>query len=337
MRTIDIHTHLLNPQVHFDRLFDRISVRFFARNLGADPVQLMTRPFAAYVDSMARAVAESRFVEKACLFGVDARLDEQGREIDRDKTVCAMTEDVLAVAARYPDQFIPFFSINPRRPDALELIDRYTESGCVGAKFLQNYWGVDLNDERFIPYYEKLKERRIPLIIHIGSEYSIHSFARFERIEMLNLPLATGVTVIAAHMGLGRISHKLRVWKNLSKNPGCFDADYFRLLEMLQTHPNLYGDVSAILSPMRARALRHLSGQQAVHHKILFGTDYPVPFLIRFNSYDLQTPTKKNLCAIRNPFDRYTAALLNYFPEESPIYRNYQKVLLQPQPVASHG
>ena len=60
MRTIDIHTHLLNPQVHFDRLFDRISVRFFARNLGADPVQLMTRPFAAHVDSMARAVRESK-------------------------------------------------------------------------------------------------------------------------------------------------------------------------------------------------------------------------------------------------------------------------------------
>lgn len=333
MNTIDIHTHLLNPQVRFDRLFDKISVRFFARNLGADPVQLMARPFEAYVESMARAVAESRFVDKACLFGVDARLDEQGREIDRDKTVCAMTEDVLAVASKYPEQFIPFFSINPRRADALELIDKYIENGCVGAKFLQNYWGVDLNEERFIPYYEKLKEKRIPLIIHIGSEYSIHSFARFERIEMLDLPLATGVTVIAAHMGLGRINHKVRVWKNLSKNPGNFDADYFRLLEMLETHENLYGDISAMLSPMRARALRHLAEQKAIHHKILFGTDYPVPYLIRFNSYDLQTSTKKNLCTIKNPFDRYTAALLNYFPEESPIYRNYMKVLLKTDPV----
>jgi len=232
MKTIDTHTHLLNPNVRFDRLFDKISVRFFAKNLGTDPVQLMARPYDTYVDSMARAIRESRHVEKVCLFGVDARLDEQGREISRDKTVCAMTEDVLAVTGKYPDQFIPFFSINPRRPDALELIDQHIENDCRGAKFLQNYWGVDLNNEQFIPYYEKLKENNIPLIIHIGSEYSIDSFARYERIEMLDLPLATGVTVVAAHMGLGRINHKLCVWKNLSKNPGNFDADYFRLLDM---------------------------------------------------------------------------------------------------------
>jgi len=327
MKTIDIHTHLLNPGVRFDRLFDRISVRFFARNLGADPVQLMVRPYDTYVESMARAIAESRYVSKSCLFGVDARLDERGREIDRDKTVCAMSEDVLTVATRYPEQFIPFFSVNPRRPNALELIDKNIEKGCVGAKFLQNYWGVDLNDERFIPYYEKLKEKSIPLIIHIGSEYSIHSFARFERIEMLDLPLAVGVTVIAAHMGLGRINHKLRVWKNLSKNPADFDADYFRLLEMLKTHDNLYGDISAMLSPMRARALRHLSTQRDIHAKILFGTDYPVPFLTRFNTYDLPASTKKSICGIKNPFDRYTAAIRNYFPEGSPIYDNYAKVL----------
>ena len=281
MKTIDIHTHLLNPEVCFERLFDKITVRFFARNLGADPAQLMANPYETYVESMARAIRESRHAEKVCLFGVDARFDERGREIDRDKTVCGMSADVLAVATRHPDQFIPFFSINPRRPGALELIDEQIEKGCKGAKFLQNYWGVDLNDERFIPYYEKLKARNIPLIIHIGSEYSIESFARYERIDMLDLPLATGVTVIAAHMGLGRINDKIRFWRNLSKDPRYFDEDYYRLLEMLAQHENLYADISAILAPLRARALRHLSQQHQVHEKILFGTDYPVPFPIR--------------------------------------------------------
>jgi predicted TIM-barrel fold metal-dependent hydrolase len=329
MKTIDIHTHLLNPGVRFDRLFDRITVRFFAKNLGADPAALMAKPYDTYVDSMARAIRESRHVEKSCLFGVDARLDERGREIDRDKTVCAMTEDVLAVAERYPDQFIPFFSINPRRPDALELIEEQIDKGCRGAKFLQNYWGMDLNDERFTPYYEKLKEKKVPLIIHIGSEYSISSFAPFERINMLDLPLATGVTVIAAHMGLGRINYKLRLWRNLSKDPRYFDKDYFRLLEMLQQHDNLYADISAILAPLRARALRHLSQQKAVHGKILFGTDYPVPFPVRYNSYDLSPSSRKRIGAVKNPFDRYAAAMLEYFPEGSPIYDNHTKVLLK--------
>ncbi|MGD2120016.1 MAG: amidohydrolase family protein [Chromatiales bacterium] len=327
MKTVDIHTHLLNPHVKFDRLFDKITLRFFAKSLGVEAHELQASPYPAYVDAMARNIRESQHVDKACLFAVDARLDEAGQEIDRDGTVCAMTEDVLQVMQQYPDEFIAFFSINPRRPDALERIDAAVENGCRGAKFLQNYWGLDCNDKRLIPYYEKLREHNIPLIIHIGSEYSIHSFAEYERISMLDLPLACGVTVIAAHMGLGRINHKLLLWRNLSKNPQYFDADYFRLLEMLEQHDNLYADLAAILAPLRARALRHLSQQQQVHHKILFGTDYPVPFTTRYNTYDLAVPVRKRLAETANPFDRYAEILLEYFPPGNPIYDNHKKVL----------
>ena len=275
MKTIDIHTHLMNPEVRFDRLFDKITIRYFAQGLGVEPAALMSNPFETYVTSMAKSIRASQYVESACLFGVDSRLDEQGREIDRDRTVCATSDDVLAVAQRHPDAFIPFFSIHPRRQNALDLIDEYVGRGCRGAKFLQNYWAVDLNDRRFIPYYEKLVSYKLPLIIHIGSEYTIDSDAKYERIEMLDLPLECGVTVIAAHMGLGRINYKFRFWRNLSKQARYFDDDYFRMLEKLRRYDNLYADISAILAPLRARALRHLAGQTDVHHKILFGTDYP--------------------------------------------------------------
>jgi predicted TIM-barrel fold metal-dependent hydrolase len=238
-----------------------------------------------------------------------------------------MNEDVLAVAASYPDHFIPFLSVNPRRTDALDRIDALVERGCRGAKFLQNYWGIDLNSERLIPYYEKLKQHKLPLIVHIGSEYIIQSYPKYERVEMLDLPLRSGVTVIAAHMGLGRFEHRLRAWRNLSKQPRHFDPDYFKLLEMLSQYQNLYADISAILAPLRARALRHLSEQKQVHEKILFGTDYPVPFTVRLNSYDLDSATRKRIARVDNPFDRYTAVMLEYFPADSAIYRNHQKLL----------
>lgn len=326
MKTIDIHTHLMNPGVRFDRLFDKVSIRFFARGLGVDPAELLADPYQTYVGSMARSIRESVHVERACLFGVDSRFDERGREIDRDRTVCALTEDVLSVTRRHPEAFIPFLSVNPRRTEALDLIDEYVENGCRGAKFLQNYWGVDLNDRRFVPYYEKLRSHHLPLIIHVGSEYTIDSDARYERIGMLDLPLDCGVSVIAAHMGLGRVNHKIRFWRNFSKRPHNFDDDYFQLLEKLRHHDNLYADISAILAPLRARALRHLAGQTDVHGKILFGTDYPVPFSIRFNSYDLPVVKRKEIGVIRNPFDRYLTAMLEYFPADSPIYSNHKKV-----------
>ncbi len=327
MKTIDTHTHLLSPKVQFNRLYDRITISFFAKSLGVDPKQLRERPYETYVDAMANSIRESVYVKKACLFGVDVRLDDHGREIDRDPTVCAMSNDVVAVAKRYPEQFIPFFSINPCRADAIEQIDRQIENGCRGAKFLQNYWGVDTNDKRFIPYYERLRDHGIPLIIHVGSEYSIDSFSEYESTDMLRLPLETGVTVIAAHMGLGRINYKLRFWRNLSKNPAYFDEDYFQLLEMLKSHPNLYADISAILAPMRARALRHLSQQTDVHKKILFGTDYPVPFTIGTNSYDLPREKRRIISRVKNPFDRYMEATLEYFPSDNPIYSNHSKIL----------
>ncbi len=327
MKTIDIHTHLLNPQVRFDRLMDKIAVLFFAKSLGVDPRELKARPWETYVTSMARAIAESRFVDKTCLFGVDCRIDSKGRECGRDRTVCAMSKDVIKVTSRYPQQFIPFFSINPLRLNALDLIDEYVEKGCRGAKFLQNYWGVDLNRPDLIPYYEKLRENNLPLIIHIGSEYSIESEKCFEGINMLNLPLEVGVTVIAAHMGLGQFNHKLLPWRNLSRNPIWFDSDYFQLLKMLEEHENLYADISAILIPLRARALPHLAKQKQVHHKILFGTDYPVPFLIRFNTHGLSRQHTSRIAGIRNPFDRYISAMLEFFPEESAVYSNYNKIV----------
>lgn len=327
MKTIDIHTHLMNPGVSFDRLYDKLTIRFFAKSLGVDPKALMADPYQAYVASMASSIRASHYVEKACLFGVDSRFNERGEEIHRDKTVCAMTADAIEVAQRYPDQFIPFLSVNPRRQNALDLVDEYAERGCRGAKFLQNYWGVDLNDERFIPYYERLVAHGLPLIVHVGSEYTIESDARYEGVDMVDLPLACGVKVIAAHMGLGRVNYKLMPWRNLSRNPKYFDGDYFQLLEKLERHDNLFADISAILAPLRARALRHLADATSVHGKILFGTDFPVPYAVRLNTYDLAAKRRKQISSVGNPFDRYLAVLFEYFPAESCIYSNHRKVL----------
>lgn len=327
MKTIDIHTHLLNPEVKFERLYDKVTLHFFAKKLGVDKTALMSAPFSTYVEAMSHSISNSLYLDRACMFGVDSRLDDKGHEIHRDKTVCAHTEDVLRVAEKYPDCYIPFLSVNPYRSDALDKIDEYVDRGCEGAKFLQNYWGIDLRDERHIAYYEKLKQRGIPLIIHVGSEYSIDSYAEYETTRMLELPLECGVTVIAAHMGLGRVMHRYRFWRNFSHNPKYFDEDYFALLKMLRKHDNLYADISAILSPLRARALRHLSQQKDVHEKLLFGTDYPVPFTIKMNSYDLPWQKRREIQNIENPFDRYLEALFEYFPKSSPIYQNHTKLL----------
>ncbi|MCP4993580.1 MAG: mannonate dehydratase, partial [Gammaproteobacteria bacterium] len=73
--------------------------------------------------------------------------------------------------------------------------------------------------------------------------------------------------------------------------------------------------------------LRHLSEQKEIHSKLLFGTDYPVPFSISVNGYDMDWDRRRQINKIENPFDRYAQAMLYYFPVDNPIYSNYQKIL----------
>ena len=325
MQTIDIHTHLLSSEVKFDRFYDKLAIRFFAKKFGMDPKSLMENPYDAYVEGLTHNARTSKYVKKMVLFGVDERVDDAGCCVHKDITVCASNDDLLAVYEKHPDVVIPFFSINPKRPDALELIDKYVALGFKGAKFLQNYWNVDTREERYQPYFEKLAALNLPLIVHVGNESSIHSYKACEAIEMLDAPLKVGVTVIAAHMALSYESFGFR--KMFSRNPKYYNEEYFKLLEMLKQHANLYADISALLTPIRAKALKHLSQQKEVHEKLLFGTDFPVPFLTLVNSYDLSYKKRFELAKEKNPYDRYSKIILEYFEESNPIYTNYQKIL----------
>jgi predicted TIM-barrel fold metal-dependent hydrolase len=325
MQTVDIHMHLLSSRASFDRFYDRLAIRFFGRKLGADPTALIADPYRAYCETLLHRLGESRYLEKTVLFGVDARVDEAGRELHRDLTVCATNEDLLALYRQAPERIIPFMSVNPLRPDALERVEHYAAAGCRGVKFLQNYWGIDTRAKRFRPFFRKLADLGLPLIVHIGSESSVHSTPEYERLEMLEGPLSAGVTTIAAHMGLEySLRHPLRA---LSKNPKHFGAHYHRLLEMLEAYETLYADLSAILTPVRARALPHLARQERIHGKLLFGTDFPVPFTTVLSTHDIPWRRRLELNRIENPFDRYVETLLEYFPEEHPVWSNWQKVL----------
>ncbi len=325
MQTVDFHTHLLSSELSFDRIYDKLAIKFFGEKMGLDKNMALKSPYTAYTQALISNIKNSKYVSKSVIFGVDGRFDYSGTEMHRDKTVCASNEDVLKLYKENRDIFIPFFSINPMRHDALELIDKYHALGFKGAKFLQNYWGVDTRDDKYLPYFEKLAKLNIPLIVHVGSESSVLSDKSCECIEMLDAPLKAGVKTVAAHMALSY--SPLRPIKAISKKPRNFGKEYHRLLAMLEMHDNLYADISALLTPVRAKALPHLASQKHIHHKLLFGTDYPVPFSAIFTSYDLPLSKRREIESEPNTLDRYTKAILEYFPKESEMYTNWQKLL----------
>ena len=323
IKTVDIHSHLLSSDVKFDRFYDKLALAFFAKKFDINRRELIKNGFEGYKSNFARLIKSSNFVQKSVVFGVDAKFDESGNLVHKDKTVCASNEEVFAFYEQNPNEVVPFFSVNPNRKDALNLIEKYHKMGFKGGKLLHSYWETDLNDKRYEPYFRLLSELGLPLVIHVGDENSLASNKALESIEQLRSPLNLGCRIVCAHMGASSDG----VLSMFSRDPEKLGANYFTLLGWLREFDGLYADVSALLCINKARILPHLKTQTQIHDKILFGTDFPVPFSVILSSYDLPFCKRLTLNRIQNPLDRYVRAMSLYFGEDSPIFSNYKKIL----------
>jgi hypothetical protein len=198
---------------------------------------------------------------------------------------------VLALASEHPE-FLAGISIHPARADALDELDRCLEAGAVLMKCLPNCQNIDLSDVRYRPFWERMAEARLPLLAHTGGEYTVPIVnAAFADPKRLRVPLECGVTVIAAHCGT---------------SSGAFDRDYFDdWAKMLREFPNLYGDISAMVSLNRSGRLLDCLDED-VMPRILHGSDFPVPVL--GHRVWLQSPLDRKTfraCQnIRNPLER---------------------------------
>lgn len=67
--------------------------------------------------------------------------------------------------------------------------------------------------------------------------------------------------------------------------------------------------------------------QKHIHHKLLFGTDYPVPFSVLLSYNSLRLQKRIEIERIQNPLDRYIEFFNQYFEENSIIYSNWEKLI----------
>ena len=174
------------------------------------------------------------------------------------------SEEIASMAAKHNDVLIPFGSVDPHAPDAVERVARLvTEYGVRGFKFHPSLQAFEPNDKTFYPLYQTLEELGVIGLFH------------------------TGQTGIGAGLPGGR-GIKLRY-----SDPMLLDdiAADFPALQIIMAHPSVPWVDSAIsISTHKANAHIDLSGwspkyfppqlvRQAstlLKHKVLFGSDYPV-------------------------------------------------------------
>ncbi|MDB6066937.1 MAG: Amidohydrolase 2 [Pedosphaera sp.] len=267
MKPIDMHVHIVGNGTGGTGCRLRVTgwhrplAALMLRHLGLPLNTLSGDLDRLYVGKLLQYVRESSLGAIVILAQDEVR-DAQGRVMEGVGSFYVPNDYVLELARKHPE-FLPAVSIHPARPDALEELDRCLAAGAVMMKCLPNCQNIDCNDRRFIPFWERMAEAKMPLLAHTGGEHTVPVVrAEFASPRILELPLKCGVTVIAAHCGT---------------KSGLFDPEYFHLFAaMTRDYPNLYGDTSAFNVPMRGRHIPKCL-QEPLVDRMVHGSDVPVP------------------------------------------------------------
>ena len=266
-RLIDMHVHMVGNggggSGGWLRLngWHRWLAGFMLRQLGVPASALEGNLEAIYSEQLADRVRESS-MDAVVLLAHERVHDPDGTPRDDLGSMFVPNDVVLDLAEKFPE-FLAGVSIHPARRDALDELERCLERGAVLMKCLPNCQNIDPSDKRYSRFWERMAETGLPLLAHTGGEHTVPIVnPAFADPKLLRLPLECGVTVIAAHCGT---------------KSGAFDRDYFDdWVAMLREFPNLYGDISALVSLNRCGHLRDCLREEIAPH-ILHGSDFPVP------------------------------------------------------------
>ena len=163
------------------------------------------------------------------------------------------TEELLAIAADWPERIIPCCSIDPRwltnspTADFRKILETYRNLGCraVG-EYIPN---IPFDDPLNLNFFKHVEAAGLPLTFHIGPTlgacYGCYDEPGLPRLE----------TVLRQFPDLIFLGHSQPFWAEIGSNildekgnrisypkgpvtPG-------RLVELFRNYPNLYGDLSA--------------------------------------------------------------------------------------------
>jgi uncharacterized protein len=242
-----------------------------------------------------RRLVEESGLDHVGLLSLDGVYDENGF-LDKMATSLYVSNDYLFKVAADSPKYLPIPSVNPARRDSLDELERVADLGAVAIKVLPNAQNFDPADERFLPFWRRMNELGLPLLAHTGIEFTLpqHRVA-FGEPDRLRPALDEGLTVIAAHCGTAggrRLTGHLHQW-----------------LAMLEEYPNLYGDLSAMVSPARLPFVARILDHPIARERVLLGSDYPVPITPLLLPRKLGPARAIRLQRIPNPLRRNLEAL----------------------------
>ncbi|MBK9126605.1 MAG: amidohydrolase family protein [Phycisphaerales bacterium] len=220
-------------------------------------------------------------IERYVLLAFDAVLDDAGRVAplperseDLGSDIYTSNSLVRDVCRRHPERFLFGASVHPYRPDALAAIEAVFRAGACLLKWIPLHHNIDPADERTVAALVRCAELGLPVLVHMGEEFTLTTQRPAYRPLRMLLPVleqlyrrGTMPTVIVAHAAT-----PVTPWGETESHRLLLEA----LRGALRRAP-LYADISAMTAVTKRGFLLSLARQQDLHGRLLFGSDFPVP------------------------------------------------------------
>lgn len=268
---IDWHAHIAGLGYGESGIFINKKMRknfrfnFFLSWMGVTIEELKTYGDQILTKRLANKIKASKYVDQAVILALDGVINKETGELDKEKTIIYVPNEFVAQETAKYQNLLFGASINPNRLDSIERLERVHKQGAVLIKWVPSIMDIDPADTRFIPFYRRMAQLNISLLSHTGMEKSFPG-AKDELADprRLELPLKTGVTVIAAHIA------------TTGKSEG--ENNFERLLPMFKEFPNLYADISSLTQINKLGYLAKALRQPGVTERMIYGTDWPIQF-----------------------------------------------------------
>ena len=361
---IDIHFHLSGSGKDIDKVDEDVyfypddNNLFFTRvlyNLVTEDLIRMETDInrdgqistEEYLALCYRILTSSEELDGLVLLGLDAVYNPKTGDLDRERTDLWVSNRFLAKTVRVLNERLGkesdpvkkakrFFygaSVSPNRKDWEKELDCVcNDPNAVLMKLIPSTQHIKLMDYNHTHFYETLAKNKMPLLCHVGPEYSFPEGIRkrhLDNFRHLERPLECGVTVIAAHCATP-------VFPIIDKNES---KEFYALMKEANSGGKirLLGDTSAFsLStriPIVHEILDTFPSRWLVH-----GSDFPIPIdgwaHLPYVTSDVDVGEFIEIHKTTNPLDKDVRIKRAHGFSDS-ILENTEKILrIQPPPPA---
>ena len=190
-------------------------------------------------------------------------------------------QHVLQLAQTHPDQFVPFGSLDLSADDAPIHVEKLADAGILGIKYHAVEGYPLVREGKVTPNvadtFEVMQQRNLPLTVHLGDTPFPGVDLENARPTML-IPIAKAfpkLRLMITHFATPL--HLEAFWV-----ASCFDNVFYDTAEYpLYWTANRLNPYGPLLSPLHT--------QRIGSHKIVYGTDFPMPTLtLRHGKIELE-------------------------------------------------